>query len=97
MTLTLNLSREAERKLQQLAATTGQSPEVYAQGLVEEQLLRRNGQSEDKTWQELCAPIADAVAASDVTDEELKDILTEAQKEVRAEKRSKRHKGSTAE
>ena len=96
MTLTLHLSLEAERKLQELAASEGQSLEGYAQNFLETQLVGPNGQAKGKTWREICAPITEAMAESGMTDDELKVLLTEAQKEVRAERR-KRRQGSNVE
>jgi hypothetical protein len=96
MTLILNLSPELERQLQGMAATAGQSLEAYVQELIEKQVRGLNGESSTKTWQEICAPIAEAFAESGLTDEELKDFLTEVRDEVRADKRSKREPGSTS-
>jgi predicted transcriptional regulator len=95
MTITLELSPQAQQRLQELAATAGQSLETYIQELIEKQVLGPKGKGPERTWQEICAPIAEAFAESAMSEDEFKDFLTEAREEARVEKRTKGGQGNT--
>jgi hypothetical protein len=101
MTLTIQLSTETTRKLRELAVQAGQSVEGYVEQLVERQVVAAaNGQqttARSPTWAEVCAPIAEAVSESGMSDDEVAGFFTEVRDEVRAEKQAKRPQGQTTE
>ncbi len=74
MTLTIDLPAELEEKLRFQAARSGQDQGAYVVQAVREKIARTS------PFQEICAPFAQAVEASGVTDEEL-DRFFEARRE----------------
>jgi hypothetical protein len=93
MTVTLNLSPEAEQKVRELAAQAGTSVERFIERHVEELARRRPavGQAAPatETWEEVCAPLAAAMQGGEVSDDELAHLVEEAREEVWQEKQGK--------
>ena len=81
MSLTIALPPEDEKKLSERASAVGKDVIEYV-----EQLIRREI-STPISIIEAAEPIANAVAAAGVTDEEFYEILTRARAEVRAERK----------
>ncbi len=90
-TITIDLSTETERKLREHAAREGQSLENYMRMIAEQADSSRNGVPQaapDRvTFDELTGPIASAVAASGMTDEEIGTFFEDVVKELRTERR----------
>lgn len=80
MTLTIQLSAEAERWLTAQAAAAGTTPEAIVTGLVEQSKPR------EKTFAEICEPIRREFEASGMTEEELDALVEEARQEIWEEK-----------
>jgi hypothetical protein len=85
MPLTIDLPPETEKKLRERAAEVGQDVSTFVREAVEEKL-----RAVLLTWEEICAPLAEAVQASGMTDDEVRDFFTAVRDEVRAEKRARR-------
>jgi hypothetical protein len=96
MSVTLTFSPETEARIQEWATQKGHTVEVFLQQLVEREILGVNGSQTPAavpTFEQVCAPIAAAVAASGMTDDEVRDFLTGIRDEIRAEKRAQRTQG----
>ncbi len=99
MVLTISLPPETEQKLLRAAAQSGFAPDAFAQRLIEQGL---NGGSSapnrpgHETFDEILAPFRKEVEQSGMTDDDLRDLFTEARDEARAEKRVKRPQGPVA-
>jgi hypothetical protein len=96
MSVTLTFPPEIEKRLQERATQNGQTVELFLRQLVEREVLGVNGgqpASASPTFETICAPIAETVAASEMTDDEVRDFFTEVRAEVRAEKRVKQAQG----
>jgi hypothetical protein len=83
MTLNISLPSDAEAKLKERAAAAGQDVEVYAESLLLRDLAA------PLTISEAAEPIARAVEAAGVSDEEFLNIITEARDAARRERRRK--------
>jgi hypothetical protein len=98
MSVILTFSPETEQKLHERAAQSGQTVEGFIRQLVEREVMGVNGgqvSAVPPTWEQLCAPIAEAVEASGMTDDEVREFFTEVRTEVRAEKRARGAQGRT--
>jgi hypothetical protein len=100
MMLTIQLPPEVEKRLQDRAAQSGLPVDVYAgklieqglNGVIEAPLITAPESSSESagTLNEILAPFRQEVQESGMTDDELRDLLTEIQAEVRAEKGKKK-------
>jgi len=79
MTLSIQLSPQAEQRLREQAQAAGKEIGVYVTELVEQAAAR-------PALDELLAPLRQQFAASGTTDEQLVDQITEAQAAYRAER-----------
>ncbi len=80
MTLTIHLPPEVEEALRLRAAQSGQELGEFVVQAVREKIARAS------TFQEACAPFAQAVQASGVSDEEFDRFFDERREEVRRRK-----------
>ena len=91
--VTLLLPPETERKLRYQASLQGQTLEVYLQKLAEREAALVNGvppaTGKSPTFDELTAPISQAVEPTGMSDEEVGKFFEEVVEERRAERRSK--------
>jgi hypothetical protein len=88
LTITISLSPDKERKLQQRAAETGQDIKSYVQQLIEKDL------GAEPTVAEALAPFRKQVAESGMTDEQLETFFEEVRQEVWQEKQDQKSKQS---
>jgi hypothetical protein len=99
MTLTIQLSPDVEKKLRDGAAERGLAIDAYAQKLIEKALdggaETSPGLPAGASLDEILAPFRREVEQSGMSDDELRDFFTEAQNEVRTEKRAKRAQEKT--
>ena len=89
MTITIDLSPDEERRLQERAAQLGQDLPTYLRRLIREDLdaaLPARG----RTFAEILAPVHEDFRKSGMTEGELDALLEEALSESRAE----RHQGN---
>lgn len=90
----VTLPPETERKLRHQASLRGQTLEVYLQKLAEREAASVNGAPPatggHPTFEELTAPMSQAVKATGMSDEEVGDFFEEVVEERRAERRSKK-------
>jgi len=84
MTLTIYLPPDLEQKLRQQAARSGQDVSTFVLQAVQEKIART------RTFDEVCAPFAQAVEASGISDEEFDRFFEEVREEVWQEKQGKR-------
>jgi len=80
MTLTIDLPPDLEKVLLQQAARSGQDVNAFIIRAVEEKIAKA------RMFEEICAPFAKAVAATNITDEEFDRIFEEVREEVWQEK-----------
>ena len=80
MTLTISLSPELEQALREQAAQSGQDMVSFVLEAVREKITRA------RTFEEIGAPLARAVEATRMTDEEFNRFFEEARDEVWREK-----------
>ena len=85
MTLTLQIPPEAEARLIEKARSAGMDVPKYAERILETEARR-------PTLSEISGPIAEAFAASGMSEAELGDLLEKAKHEMRAERRVPRTK-----
>jgi hypothetical protein len=101
MAITISLRPETEQKLRQYAAESGYTLEGFVQQLVE-RLCRgadggqvvQHGQTKDHlhagmTFDEILAPVRRGFQESQMSDEDVDALFSEALERVRQEKRSK--------
>lgn len=95
MTITITFSEPTERTLRVKAAERGQEVGEFVRELVERQVggASSNGPVVVEgrmrpTFEELTAPIADAVRSTGMSDDEIGDFFEEVVREVRAERRA---------
>jgi hypothetical protein len=88
--ITVHLTPDTARKLRQQASSVGMELEGYVAQLAEQHATNGVESRKIATFDEMTAPLAEAVAAAGMRDEELTDFFAGAVKEVRAEKRSKK-------
>jgi hypothetical protein len=84
MGVMIELPPEVEKTVRQYAARAGQNVDTFVLVAVLEKIARA------RTFEEVCAPIAQAVAATDISDEEFDRFFEEAREEVWQEKHGKR-------
>lgn len=95
MAVTIDLSPEAEKKLQERAAQAGQSPERFLRQLVEREVLGGNGGSPTsqttppagQTFDDVLAPLRQGWQESGLADDEVDQLFNEALRKVRRQKR----------
>lgn len=83
MAVTIALLPEDEKKLSERAAASGQEVTAYVQELVRREI------DAPLSIVEACEPLARAVDAAGVTDDEFTMILTRAREEVRGQAETK--------
>jgi hypothetical protein len=92
--VTVKLPPETEHKLRHKASLQGQTLEVYLQKLAERDAASVNGAptgiGKAPTFEELTAPISQAVQAAGMSDEEVGEFFDEVVEERRGERRSKK-------
>jgi hypothetical protein len=86
--ITVTLPPETERKLREKAGAAGVTLEVYLRQLAEKDAGNGTPSPPTPTFDEMTGPLAEAVEAAGMSEQELGDFFTEAVKEVRAEKRA---------
>ncbi len=80
MTLMIDLPPDLEKALRQFAARSGQDMSAFVLQAVREKIAKA------RTFEEVCAPFAEAVAAAGMTDEEFDRFFEEVREEVWQEK-----------
>jgi hypothetical protein len=83
MTLTINFPPELEKTVRQQAAKSGQDIDAFVIQAVNEKLAKA------RTFAEICAPFADAVAASGMSEDEFDNFIEEMRNEVWQAKQGK--------
>jgi hypothetical protein len=83
MSLTIDLSPDAEALLSARASSVGQDLNTYVSRLVDRMATA------SKTLEELSGPIYQNFLDSGMTDDELGDLLEDAKHDMRAERRKK--------
>ncbi len=83
MVLSLSISVQAEARLKAKAAAAGVDVETYATRYLELMALR------PKSLQDISGPIAETLARTGMTEEELSDFLEAEKHAMRAERRKK--------
>jgi hypothetical protein len=83
MTVTINLPLELEKTLRQQAAKSGQDVDTFVLQALKEKIARA------RTFDEICAPFAQAVAATGMTEEEFDRFFEEIREEGWQERQSK--------
>lgn len=82
MTLTLSLPPEAERRLRERAREAGQEVAEFVRHLIDQELAAPS------SLVEAAEPLARAVEAAGLTDDEFTDVIVQARDESRRERRS---------
>jgi hypothetical protein len=83
MTLTIVLPAELEKTLRQKAAQDGQDVADFVRQAVEEKIAR------GRSFDEICAPFARAVAETGMSDEEFEQFFTQEREEAWREKQGR--------
>lgn len=83
MSFPIDLPPELERALRQHAARAGQKVDAFVLQAIQEKIAKA------RTFDEVCAPFVEAVAASGIGDEEFNRFFEEAREEVWQEKQGK--------
>jgi hypothetical protein len=92
MSVVLNLKPETEQKLAARAARAGLTLAAYLEKVADQE--SRNGASEERTdtsgpsFEKMTAPLAAAIEATGMSEEEVGTFLGEVVKEVRTERRA---------
>jgi hypothetical protein len=86
MTITIELSPEDERRLEERAAQLGQDMAGYLRRLIEDDLEAARPAG-SRAFAEILAPVHEDFRASGMTEGELDALLDEALRESRAERR----------
>ena len=86
MTVTIDLSPDEERRLQERATQLGQDLTGYVRRLIHEDLKGPSPKS-GRTFAEILAPVHEDFRKSGMTEDELDTLLEEALKESRAARR----------
>ena len=84
MTVTIELPPDLENSVRQQAARNGQDVSSFVVQAVNEKLAKL------RSFDEVCAPIAQAIAATGISDDELDRFFEEAREEVWQEKQGKK-------
>lgn len=79
MTITIDISKDAESRLRERAGMSGKPVEVFVRELVERE-------AEEPTWEEIVGPIHDEFEKSGMTQEELDEFSDELIRDVRADR-----------
>jgi hypothetical protein len=96
MTVTLNLTQETESRLKEKAARSGLTLEAYLQRLAEREAFNGDGAPQDVmkpsglSFEQMTAPLAQAVEAAGLSDDEVAEFLDDAVKQVRTERRARK-------
>ena len=88
--ITVNLKPDTERKLREQASSVGMELEGYVAQLAEQHATTSMESRKSTPFAEMTAPLAQAVGAAGMSDEELATFFAGAVRDVRAEKRSKK-------
>jgi len=88
-TVTIEIAPDVERAVREKARLGGQSLEAFTAGLVQ-QAATPAPVRERKSFAEVAAPIAQAVQATGMTDEEVGEFFDQVVREVRAGRREPR-------
>jgi hypothetical protein len=86
MTVSIDLSPDEERRLQERASQLGQDVAGYLRRLIRENLDSTRPATEGQTFAKLLAPVHQDFRESGMTEEELDTLLGEALAESRAER-----------
>ncbi|MBI3822724.1 MAG: hypothetical protein HY289_08590 [Planctomycetes bacterium] len=84
MTVTITFPPDVEKTVRQQAAKNGQDVDAFVLQAVNEKLAKQ------RSFDEVCAPIAEAIAATGIGDDELDRLFEEAREEVWREKHGKK-------
>jgi hypothetical protein len=84
MSVTIDLPPELEQTVRQHAARSGQDLSAFVVQAVQEKIAKT------RTFDEICAPFAQAVAATGISDDEFDHFFQEVREEVWQEKQGKR-------
>ena len=83
MTVMIDLPPELEKAVQQQAAHSGQDVRAFVLQAIQEKIAKA------RTFDEICAPFAQAVQAAGLSDAELDRFFEQAREEVWQEKQDK--------
>lgn len=83
MSVTIDLPPELEKTVQQHAARNGLEVSAFVLQAVREKIAKA------RAFEEVCAPFAEAVEASGITDEDFDGFFEEVREEVWREKQDK--------
>jgi hypothetical protein len=86
MTISISLTPEQERTLEELARQSGKDPSAYAIGVLTAYLNGVRSRPE-KTFEEILAPIWEGWRQSGMTEDEIDDLFGQELQEVRRERR----------
>jgi hypothetical protein len=92
MTISITLTPEHERQLEQLARQNGKDPAAYVSDVMAA-YLNGVGSKGEKTFEEILPPIWEGSRQSGMTEDEIDDLFALELQEVRRERRQK--KGTT--
>ncbi len=84
MSVTIDLPPELEQTVRQHAARSGQDVSAFVLQAVQEKIAKAH------TFDEICAPFAEAVAATGISDDEFNRFFEEVRDEVWREKQGKK-------
>jgi hypothetical protein len=93
--ITIQLRPETEQKLRQQASLRGESLETYLQQLIEREVATANGTAPPAgktlpSFEEMTAPIARAVDANGMSEDEVSEFFKEVVQDVRAKRRARK-------
>jgi hypothetical protein len=83
MTVTITLPPDLEGTLRQEAARSGQDVTAFVLEAVKEKIAKT------RTFDEICAPFAEAVSAAGVSEDEFDEFFTQTRDEVWQEKQGR--------
>jgi len=86
MTITITLTADQERKLEELARQRGMEPSAYL-GDVIAVYLNVAGRRSDKTFEEILSPIWESWGRSGMTEDEVDEMFEQELLEVRHQRR----------
>jgi predicted transcriptional regulator len=84
MALTIDLPPDLEKTVRQQAAKKGQDVSAFVVQAVNEKLAKM------RSFDEVCAPLTQAITATGISDDELDRFFEEVREEVWQEKQSKK-------
>jgi hypothetical protein len=88
--ITVTLPPETERKLREKAGAAGVTLEVYLRQLAEKDAGNGTPSPTSPTFEEMTGPLARALGAAGMSEQELGDFFAGAVKEFRAEKQARK-------